>query len=296
MRIFLLIIGLFVFYFDISAQQNKKKEIYIQLYSVRSLIDWVNKSGEASEQYLDVLSRLSKMGYTGVETANYNNGMFYGRKPKDFRNDIENAGMKFVSSQCKIDLTDEEARLGNFSKKLLWWKRCIKDHKEAGVKYIVYPYLKAVKSIKELDIYCSYLNEIGKMCKEEGIMFGYHNHAHEFQRMDNGELMYDYMIEHTNPEYVFFQMDVYFVDNVQRSPVEYFKKYPGRFKILHIKDDKEIGQSGMIGFDAIFKNIKIAGVECIIAELERYSYEDVMKSVYESAQYLINSDFVPKSY
>lgn len=296
MRKLLLIIGVFFFCFDVSAQQYKKKEIFIQLYSVRNLIEWVNKSGEASEQYLDVLSKLSKMGYTGVETANYSNGMFYGRSPKDFRKDIEDTGMKFVSSQCKIDLTDEETRIGDFSKKLLWWKKCIEDHKDAGVKYIVYPYLKVVKSTKELDVFCSYLNEIGKLCKENGIMFGYHNHAHEFHKMNNGDIMYDYMIEHTNPEYVFFQMDVYFVDRVQRSPVDYFKRYPGRFKILHIKDEREIGQSGMIGFDAIFKNINIAGVECIIAELERYSYEDVMKSVYESIQYLINADFVPKSY
>lgn len=45
------------------------------------------------------------------------------------------------------------------------------------------------------------------------------------------------------------------------SPVDYFHKYPGRFKMLHIKDRREIGQSGMVGFDAIFENAKTAGVE-----------------------------------
>lgn len=290
------IIGLLILCVSVSAQVSLKKEISIQLYSVKGLINGVNKSGEASEKYLDVLSKLSKMGYTGVETADYSNGMFYGRLPKDFRKDIENSGMKVVSSHCGTDLTDEEVRTGNFSKKLSWWEKCIKDHKEAGMKYIVCPYLKTIKSASELDVYCRYFNEIGKLCKNEGIKFGYHNHAHEFQKMENGEMMFDYMIKHTNPEYVFFQMDVYWVVRGQQSPVDYFNKYPGRFKILHIKDNREIGQSGMVGFDAIFKNISKAGVECIVAEIEGFSYSDILKSVDESVKYLLNSDFVPRSY
>ena len=296
MRKLYIIIAMFTLCFSVVAQVDSNKEIFIQLYSVRDLINGVNKSGEASDRYLDVLSRLSQMGYTGVETANYSNGMFYGRTPDDFRKDIENSGMKVVSSHCGADLTDEEVRTGDFSKKLSWWKKCIQDHKKAGMRYIVCPYLKTIKSTSELNVFCRYFNEIGKLCEKEGIKFGYHNHAHEFQKMDNGDLMFDYMIKHTNPEYVFFQMDVYWVVRGQQSPVDYFNKYPGRFKILHIKDNREIGQSGIVGFDAIFKNINKAGVECIIAEIEGYSYSDILKSVEESAKYLLNSDFVPKSY
>ena len=98
--------------------------------------------------------------------------------------------------------------------------------------------------------------------------FGYHNHAHEFQKVENQAVMLDYMIENTNPEYVFFQMDVYWIVRGQHSPVDYFNKYPGRFTVLHIKDDKEIGDSGMVGFDAIFRNAKVAGVKHIVAEIE----------------------------
>lgn len=53
--------------------------------------------------------------------------------------------------------------------------------------------------------------------------------------------------------------------------MDYFNKYPGRFTVLHIKDDKEIGDSGMVGFDAIFRNAKVAGVKHIVAEIEGYS-------------------------
>ena len=57
----------------------------------------------------------------------------------------------------------------------------------------------------------------------------------------------------------------------QNSPVDYFNKYPGRFTMLHIKDHREIGQRGMVGYDAIFKNTDTAGVRHIVAEIEKYS-------------------------
>ena len=75
------------------------------------------------------------------------------------------------------------------------------------MSYIVAPWMDVPKTLKELDTYCAYYNEIGKRCKQQGMSFGYHNHAHEFQKVED-KVMYDYMIEHTNPEYVFFQMDV----------------------------------------------------------------------------------------
>ena len=122
------------------------------------------------------------------------------------------------------------------------------------MEYIVTPYLSVPKTLKDLQTYCDYYNEVGKRCQAAGLKYGYHNHAHEFQKVEDKELMLDYMLQHTNPEYVFFQMDVYWVVRGQNSPVDYFNKYPGRFTMLHIKDHREIGQSGMVGYDAIFKN------------------------------------------
>ena len=80
--------------------------------------------------------------------------------------------------------------------------------------------------------------------------------------------MMDYLISHTAPEKVFFQMDVYWAVVGGASPVEYFKKYRGRFEMLHIKDKYEIGQSGMVGFEAIYNNFNIAGTKEYVVELE----------------------------
>lgn len=163
------------------------------------------------------------------------------------------------------------------------------------MEYIVTPYLPVPKTLKEMQTYCDYLNAIGKKCREAGIKYGYHNHAHEFQKIEDKAVMLDYMIENTDPENLFIELDVYWAVMGKASPVDYFHKYPGRFKMLHIKDRREIGQSGMVGFDAIFENAKTAGVENIIVEVEQYSY-DVEKSVKLSLDYLLEAPFVQASY
>lgn len=278
-----------------KAQPKAKKEVAIQLYSVRDLLNKVdNKNGKCDVAYIDLLKRLAKMGYTGVEAANYNNGKFYDRTPQQFKKDVESAGLKVLSSHCTRALSDEELAIGDFSKSLQWWDQCIADHKAAGMSYIVAPWMNVPKTLKELDTYCAYYDEIGKRCVQQGLLFGYHNHAHEFQKVED-KVMYDYMLEHTNPAYVFFQMDMYWVVRGQNSPVDYFNKYPGRFKVFHIKDHREIGQSGMVGFDAIFLNAKTAGVQHIVAEIEKYSMP-VEESVKVSLDYLLNAPSVQSSY
>lgn len=236
--------------------KNRKKNIAIQLYSVRDLIN-----GDNHAKYMDVLKGLGQMGYTAIEAANYNDGKFYGRTPEEFKKDVETAGMKVLSSHCGRQLSSNELASGDFTESLKWWDQCIAAHKAAGMSYIVTPYMELPKTVKDLKTHCDYYNEIGKRCKANGMKYGYHNHAHEFQKVENKEVMLDYMIKNTNPEYVFFEMDVYWVVIGKNSPVDYFNKYPGRFSILHIKDEREIGQSGMVGFDAIFKNAETAGMK-----------------------------------
>ena len=102
------------------------------------------------------------------------------------------------------------------------------------MEYIVTPYLPVPKTLKEMQTYCDYLNAIGKKCREAGIKYGYHNHAHEFQKIEDKAVMLDYMIENTDPENLFIELDVYWAVMGKASPVDYFHKYPGRFKMLHI--------------------------------------------------------------
>ncbi|MCF0197118.1 MAG: sugar phosphate isomerase/epimerase, partial [Bacteroidaceae bacterium] len=213
-----------------------------------------------------------------------------------FKADIEAAGLEVLSSHTTRNLNDEEIKNHDFKAALKWWDECIDAHKRAGMKYIVAPWCNVPSTIGALQTVCDFYNEVGKRVKAAGMEFGYHNHSHEYQKVEGKEMMYDYMIQHTNPDYVFFEMDVYWTVRGQQSPVEYFQKYPGRFKLLHIKDHTEIGKSGMVGFDAIFGNTDKAGMEYWVLELEHGTTPDIMLGMKESINYLLAAKYVKSTY
>ena len=292
-------LGLALVFGSFAGMAQKKgvqKEIGLQLYSVRSLIGaYGDVKGNRAEDFMPVFKDLAKKGYTLLEAAGYTDGKFYNMEPADFKNTVSSAGLKLISSHSSYSLSKEAIAKHDFTEAMAWWDKSIAAHKAAGITYIVTPWLSTPASLAELKVECDYLNEIGKKCLEQGIKFGYHNHAHEFAKIEDKAVMLDYMIENTDPRYVFFEMDVYWTVIGKASPVDYFKKYPGRFKTLHIKDHREIGQSGMVGFDAIFNNTKVAGVEHIFVEIEETT-NSLDAALQESIDYLRKAPFVPKNY
>lgn len=270
-----------------AQQKAAKKEIGLQLYSVREEIS-------KNPNFDQILQKIAALGYTGVEAAGYKDGKLYNLSPQEFKAKVEKAGMKVLSSHATKTLSAEELASGDFSESLKWWDECIATHKAAGMKYIVTPWMEVPKTLKDLDIQCRYLDAVGAKCREQGLLYGYHNHSHEFKKVED-KVMYDYMLEHTDPENVFFEMDVYWAVIGDVSPVDYFNKYAGRFKALHIKDHREIGQSGMVGFDAIFNNAKTGGLNYLFVELEE-THNDIYTGLEQSIDYLKKASFVKNSY
>ena len=277
--------------FGISADA-KKKEACFQMYSVRELIGNPEKF---AQNHKEVLAKLAKMGYTSTEAANYDNGKLYGLSPEEYKAAIEASGLKVLSSHVGHNLSDQELASGDFSEALKWWDQCIDCHKRAGMKYIVNPGVNYPKTLKEADIICKYMDAVGEKVNAAGMKFGYHNHSHEFGKVE-GKVWYDYMVEHTDADKVFFEMDVYWAVRGQVSPVEYFNRYPGRFLLLHIKDHRELGQSGMVGFDAIFNNAEKAGLKTLVVELEGSNKPNILDGMKESIDYIKASKFVKASY
>ncbi|MND87442.1 Inosose dehydratase [compost metagenome] len=270
-----------------AQQKNAKKEIGLQLYSVREEIS-------KNPNFDQILQKIAALGYTGVEAAGYKDGKLYNLSPQEFKAKVEKTGMKVLSSHATKTLSAQELASGDFSESLKWWDECIAAHKAAGMKYIVTPWMDVPKTLKDLETQCRYLDAVGAKCRQQGILYGYHNHAHEFKKVED-KVMFDYMLEHTNPENVFFEMDVYWAVIGDVSPVDYFNKYAGRFKALHIKDHREIGQSGMVGFDAIFNNAKTGGLKYLFVELED-TRNDIYTGLEQSIDYLKKASFVKDSY
>ena len=141
-----------------------------------------------------------------------------------------------------------------------------------------------------------YFYQIGLAAAGAGIKFGYHNHDYEFKQIE-GQTIYDLMLENSSPDHVMFEMDVYWVMRGGQNPVDYLKKYPNRFPILHIKDEKAIGASGTMDFKSIFDQAYANGVKDWYVEVERYDapQEDVQKSFDFLTQNVNNPHTIPKS-
>lgn len=279
-----------------SAEQSEctlpEKEMSIQLYSARDLIGNAEKYAANHEE---VLKALADMGYTSVEAANYGGGKFYGVSPEEFKADVEAAGMKVLSSHTGRRLSEKELETGDITESLAWWDEALPAHKAAGMEYVVIPSISKPATLKQLQVICDYFNAVGKKCNELGMKFGYHNHAYEMEKVED-KIMIEYLIENTDPAYVFYQIDVYWAVYGHYSPADLFNKYPGRFALLHIKDKKEIGQSGMVGFDAVFGNAEVAGMEAYVVEVEGCRNEAALEGIRVSAEYLRKAPFVKTSY
>ncbi|MGI6242553.1 MAG: sugar phosphate isomerase/epimerase family protein [Prevotella sp.] len=270
-----------------------QKEMALQLYSLRDMIGDADKYAKNHEQ---VFKDLKSFGYTSVEAANYNDGKFYGVSAQQFKKDVSAAGLTALSSHATYGLNEEELANHDFTKAMKWWDKAIKAHKDAGMKYIVTPYGPVPKTLKEAQTLCDYHNAVGKKCREAGISYGYHSHSHEYQKVE-GQVWIDYMMRHVAPENMFWQMDVYWCVMAQQSPVEWFKKFPGRFKMLHIKDKYEVGESGMVNFEAIFRKARLIGLQDYVVELEDTDGSITpLEGVKRSARYLRAARYVRPAY
>jgi sugar phosphate isomerase/epimerase len=226
------------------------------------------------------LAAVAAMGYTELENASYDGNTVYGMSPAEFRTVVEGLGMKV--SSCHIG--------GGRMLDDAWWTKAIADHKAMGCRYIVVPSIRLGETIAEMDELCAYFNHVAQMCKAEGIVFGYHNHSAEFKPVEE-KVWYDYMIENTSPD-VAFEMDVYWVIQGGADPVAYLNKYPGRFTLLHIKDDSVIGSSGKIDFQPIFEAAYAAGMKDYYVEVEQYELPSPEDCVARSFTFLDGAPYV----
>lgn len=104
-----------------------------------------------------------------------------------------------------------------------------------GARYIVLP---SAPTQPDLDAYkkqADDFNDIGRRAKKAGTRFAYHNHGNGLHAI-NGTIPMELIFDKTDPDLVFFQMDIYWMTAGGVDVVKYLEKYKGRFRLMHIKD------------------------------------------------------------
>ena len=216
-----------------------------------------------------VLKTVSEIGYKNIEATDYADRKFYGMAPVEFKNYVKSLGLNSLSTH------QPTANYDNID-------NMIADVKAAGFKYLVIPvppmghfkYNAATKTLgmdPDLDFVVKFLNTVGKKCQAAGLQLLYHNHDFEFKKDTNCIVPIEYFLTKTNPQYVNFQMDLYWVTKAGADPIAYFEKYPGRFKIWHVKDMDTQGRfapvgTGTIDFARILAKKDVSGMKYYIVE------------------------------
>lgn len=235
---------------------TSEKQLGIATYSVKGLESDIESAFQS----------LADDGYVVMEISNYNaaEGTVAGYEPAEYAALAEKYGIDIISSHTSagVDVNDPEGTLAA-------WGKIFDDHKAMGCKYVILPMNFWSNNVEGLKAECELMNKIGEEANKRGLKFGYHNHSIEFVTVPDTDQMYeDFLIANTDPDKVFFQMDVYWVTFGEQDPVAYLQKYPERFKVLHIKDDYVIGESGNIDFEAIFNQFYKNGHKDWFVEIE----------------------------
>ena len=256
------------------AAVKYKKLVGVQLYSVR---DDMRKDPQAT------LNALAEMGYKYVEHANYIGRKFYGWEAKEFKKRLDDLGMKMPSGHTVMGKLHWDDAKNDFTD---LWKYTVEDAAIMGQELVISPSIDmGIRKDKNLLLkYMDIFNKSGELCQKSGMRFGYHNHDFEFSEKLDGELLYDIMLNNTDPTLVAQQLDIGNMINGGGIPAEVMKKFPGRFVSMHVKDEVPaksghehfestiLGKgSGQIDVQALVKlGDKEGGTKHFIIEQEAY--------------------------
>jgi sugar phosphate isomerase/epimerase len=267
------------------AEAAKVKSFGIQLYSLRDVI---------MQDYKNILPKLAAYGYKELEGYGMDNEQAKAFFSADTKKMIGDLGMKLVSSHAMPGRVADKPISGSIDDFAPKWKKTVETGVQMGLKYITIPYTEDNfrKSKDDYKKLAEMFNKLGEYTTKQGLQLTYHNHAFEFDVFD-GEVMYDVMVKESDPKYINFEMDLYWVVFAGKNPIDYFQRFPGRFKQWHVKDmdkgDKKLNADvgkGSIDFVSLFKQAKLAGTKHFFIEQETGYNPDSITSAKNCADYM----------
>ena len=241
---------------------NRLERIGIQLYTVRDRM---------AADLPGTLQKIAQIGYDEVEFAGY-----FEHTPAQIKGFLDAAGLVSPSAHTSIDAIRTSP------------ERLIETAQTLGNRYIALGWL-APEERRTLDDYRRHIDlvaDFAAQCRGAGLRFAWHNHDFEFTELE-GQRPIDLLLDATDPELVQVELDLYWIAKVGVDPLDYFKRYPGRFPLCHIKDMTADGRmadvgDGGIDFAAIFASGDLAGFKHYY--IERDDSTDTLQTAARSYQ------------
>jgi sugar phosphate isomerase/epimerase len=238
-----------------------------------------------SEDFVGTLDIILDMGITNIEFSS-----LFGKTAAEVRQLLDERGMV-----CTTLGVGYNALLDDID-------QVIADAKTLGARHVRIGSLPRPDGVFDQELVeqaAVSFNRIGKVLDEHGLHFSYHNHAFEFVPHGDATL-YHYLIELTDPRYVSFELDTYWVMHGGYDPVVLLETYPDRFRLLHLKDlrkgvvgDYQMPSSrendvvlgtGQVDWPAVLKAAQNTSIEYYYIEDET---DDVVERVPLSREYIM---------
>ena len=256
---------------EVVESLPKDKSMGVQVYSVRDAL---------KEDFAGSIKRISDIGFDYIEAYGLNaEGTILDMAPEEYSRIVGDTGMKIASTHSSYFPAEQSEIF-------------IESALNAGIPHVIIAHLSEEE--RQYHQVAENLNKVGEQFKAAGIVFGYHNHAFEFE--PQGDLTgLEIMIQETDPELVKFQLDLYWAVKGGTDPVAFIEKYPGRFCSFHIKDAAEdleqttVG-TGIVPFEGVFNIKGKSGATQFFVEDERT--DDPFGNIEAAFNYLNQASFV----
>jgi sugar phosphate isomerase/epimerase len=262
-------------YASVAAAPNKGR-IGIQLYSIKD---------ELAKDVKQSLKKLSDLGYSSVEPYGFTTDDFFGLTMKELSAIVKDMGMTIAGSHIWSNISVNNPT----DKERDFWKNCADIVKSGDGKWAVQSSLPRVRTLDDLKRVASYFNRAGEVCSKGGVKFAYHNHDESFKEME-GEIILDYLINNTDPNHVFYQLDLGHTVNGGGDCIRYIRDFPKRIPLWHASDFDatsrkytDVGK-GDVPYTALFNLAISSGLEQLIVEQETAG--DIFESCKVDFEYL----------
>ena len=207
---------------DVSG--DFKGPIGLQLYTLRESF---------KTDVPGTLDKVKALGFVEIE-----GGGDYGLGIERFNALLQERGLKMVSAGFGYDSLKRD--VGS----------AVRRAQSFGVKFVMCAWIPHAESgFTEADVRraAADFNAWGAAFKAAGITFTYHPHGYEFLPLKDGggRTHFDLLVQETKPEFVSFEMDVFWVTHPGLDPAKLLAQYPNRWALMHLKDLRRGAPTGI---------------------------------------------------
>jgi sugar phosphate isomerase/epimerase len=211
------------------------QHVALQLYSLRY---------QLASNAPAALDEVKSWGITNVELAGT-----YGLTPEQFKTQLDARGLNAFSGHFPFDRLQNDI------------EGVARDAQTLGLKYVGCAWIPHDDNKpfdeKTMRQAIAVFNNAGEALAKHGLKFFYHVHGYEFQPYQDGTL-FDLLMSGTDPKFVNFQMDVFWIVHPGQDPVKLLEKYPSRWLLMHLKGMRDSTPTGLLtGHSAVTNDVAV---------------------------------------